>query len=64
MTAQPTQVERKNRRRKRVQGFYRTKNETMTDRLLVLVRHGESEWNLKNPFTGWHERDLSEKGVK
>ncbi|MEZ5785419.1 MAG: 2,3-bisphosphoglycerate-dependent phosphoglycerate mutase [Xanthobacteraceae bacterium] len=35
----------------------------MTDRLLVLVRHGESEWNLKNLFTGWHDCDLSEKGV-
>jgi 2,3-bisphosphoglycerate-dependent phosphoglycerate mutase len=35
----------------------------MSDRLLVLVRHGESEWNLKNLFTGWHDCDLSEKGV-
>ena len=25
----------------------------MTDRLLVLVRHGQSDWNLKNLFTGW-----------
>jgi 2,3-bisphosphoglycerate-dependent phosphoglycerate mutase len=35
----------------------------MGDRLIVLVRHGESEWNLKNLFTGWHDCDLSEKGV-
>ncbi len=35
----------------------------MTDRLLVLVRHGESEWNLKNLFTGWKNPDLTEKGV-
>jgi 2,3-bisphosphoglycerate-dependent phosphoglycerate mutase len=35
----------------------------MTARLLALVRHGESEWNLKNLFTGWHDCDLSEKGV-
>ena len=35
----------------------------MTDRLLVLVRHGESEWNLKNLFTGWRDVDLTEKGV-
>ena len=35
----------------------------MTDRLLVLVRHGQSEWNLKNLFTGWRDVDLSEKGV-
>ena len=34
------------------------------DRLLVLVRHGQSEWNLKNLFTGWHDRDLTEKGVE
>ena len=35
----------------------------MTDRLLVLVRHGESEWNLKNLFTGWRDIDLTENGV-
>jgi 2,3-bisphosphoglycerate-dependent phosphoglycerate mutase len=29
---------------------------------LVLVRHGQSEWNLKNLFTGWHDVDLSEQG--
>jgi 2,3-bisphosphoglycerate-dependent phosphoglycerate mutase len=36
----------------------------MTDRLLVLVRHGQSEWNLKNLFTGWRDVDLTDKGVK
>jgi 2,3-bisphosphoglycerate-dependent phosphoglycerate mutase len=35
----------------------------MTDRLLVLVRHGQSDWNLKNLFTGWRDVDLTEKGV-
>jgi 2,3-bisphosphoglycerate-dependent phosphoglycerate mutase len=30
---------------------------------LVLVRHGQSEWNLKNWFTGWKDPDLTEKGV-
>ncbi|MGL5735911.1 MAG: histidine phosphatase family protein, partial [Beijerinckiaceae bacterium] len=25
------------------------------DRLLVLVRHGQSDWNLKNLFTGWKD---------
>ena len=35
----------------------------MTDRLLVLVRHGQSEWNLKNLFTGWRDIDLTDKGV-
>ncbi len=35
----------------------------MTDRLLVLVRHGQSEWNLKNLFTGWRDVGLTEKGI-
>ena len=35
----------------------------MNDRLLVLVRHGQSEWNLKNLFTGWKDPGLTEKGV-
>jgi 2,3-bisphosphoglycerate-dependent phosphoglycerate mutase len=30
---------------------------------LVLLRHGESEWNRKNLFTGWTDVDLSENGV-
>src|SRR4051812_13728595 len=33
------------------------------DRTLVLVRHGQSEWNLQNLFTGWRDIDLSPKGV-
>ena len=35
----------------------------MSERLLVLVRHGQSEWNLKNLFTGWRDVDLTEVGV-
>ncbi|GLI21019.1 2,3-bisphosphoglycerate-dependent phosphoglycerate mutase [Xanthobacter flavus] len=35
----------------------------MSDRILVLVRHGQSEWNLKNLFTGWRDPDLTEQGV-
>ena len=31
---------------------------------LVLVRHGQSEWNKKNLFTGWKNPDLTEKGVE
>lgn len=31
---------------------------------LVLVRHGQSEWNLANLFTGWTDVDLSENGIK
>jgi 2,3-bisphosphoglycerate-dependent phosphoglycerate mutase len=31
---------------------------------LVLLRHGESEWNKENKFTGWQDVDLSEKGVE
>ena len=30
---------------------------------LILVRHGQSEWNLKNLFTGWTDVDLTERGV-
>ncbi|CAL7883647.1 2,3-diphosphoglycerate-dependent phosphoglycerate mutase [Fusobacterium necrophorum] len=31
---------------------------------LVLVRHGQSEWNLQNRFTGWVDVDLSEMGIR
>jgi len=34
------------------------------DRLLVLVRHGQSDWNLKNLFTGWKDPDLTPQGVR
>ena len=34
------------------------------DRLLVLVRHGQSEWNLKNLFTGWRDVDLTPAGIE
>jgi 2,3-bisphosphoglycerate-dependent phosphoglycerate mutase len=33
------------------------------DRLLVLVRHGQSEWNLKNLFTGWKDVGLTAVGM-
>jgi 2,3-bisphosphoglycerate-dependent phosphoglycerate mutase len=31
---------------------------------LVLIRHGESDWNRENRFTGWTDVDLSEKGLR
>ena len=31
---------------------------------LVLVRHGQSMWNLENRFTGWTDVELSENGIK
>ncbi|MDK4741002.1 2,3-bisphosphoglycerate-dependent phosphoglycerate mutase [Rhizobium sp. LEGMi198b] len=31
---------------------------------LVLVRHGQSDWNLKNLFTGWKDPDLTELGIE
>ncbi|MFO7297449.1 MAG: 2,3-bisphosphoglycerate-dependent phosphoglycerate mutase [Pseudomonadota bacterium] len=34
------------------------------DNVLVLVRHGQSEWNKLNLFTGWRDPGLSEKGVE
>jgi 2,3-bisphosphoglycerate-dependent phosphoglycerate mutase len=36
----------------------------MGNRTLVLVRHGQSEWNLKNLFTGWRDVDLTEVGIQ
>lgn len=34
------------------------------DRRLILVRHGQSEWNLKNLFTGWKNPGLTDKGIE
>ncbi len=31
---------------------------------LVILRHGESIWNLENKFTGWVDVDLSKNGIK
>ncbi len=31
---------------------------------LILCRHGQSDWNLKNLFTGWKDVDLTEKGIQ
>ena len=31
---------------------------------LTLLRHGQSQWNLENRFTGWTDVDLTEKGVE
>jgi 2,3-bisphosphoglycerate-dependent phosphoglycerate mutase len=36
----------------------------MSERLLVLLRHGQSEWNLKNLFTGWRDPDLTLAGIE
>jgi|TARA_B100001093_G_scaffold377632_1_gene362890 2,3-bisphosphoglycerate-dependent phosphoglycerate mutase len=36
----------------------------MTKSNLILVRHGQSEWNKKNLFTGWKDPSLTELGVK
>ena len=30
---------------------------------VVLIRHGESTWNLENRFTGWYDSDLTPTGV-
>ena len=42
---------------------FRTRNAIMSG-TLVLVRHGQSEWNLKNLFTGWKDPGLTELGIK
>jgi 2,3-bisphosphoglycerate-dependent phosphoglycerate mutase len=31
---------------------------------LIILRHGQSQWNLENRFTGWVDIDLSEQGIK
>ena len=31
---------------------------------LVLIRHGQSSWNLENRFTGWWDVDVTEKGIE
>ena len=36
----------------------------MTPHRLVLLRHGQSQWNLENRFTGWTDVDLSEQGER
>jgi len=36
----------------------------MSSPLLVLLRHGQSDWNLKNLFTGWRDPDLTPAGVQ
>jgi 2,3-bisphosphoglycerate-dependent phosphoglycerate mutase len=37
---------------------------SLSDNVLVLVRHGESEWNRRNLFTGWKDPDLSPRGIE
>ena len=31
---------------------------------LILIRHGQSQWNLENRFTGWYDAELTELGQK
>ena len=31
---------------------------------LILLRHGQSQWNLENRFTGWKDVDLTDTGIK
>ncbi len=38
--------------------------ENKVKRTLILVRHGQSEWNMKNLFTGWKNPGLTEKGIE
>ena len=54
----------------RVRRFFRACKERMPERFraqpgtLILVRHGESEWNLNKTFTGWADPDLSDLGFR
>ena len=36
----------------------------MKKRHLILVRHGQSEWNARNLFTGWKDPGLTDEGMK
>ena len=36
----------------------------MMNHLLVLLRHGQSDWNLKNLFTGWRDPDMTPQGIE
>ena len=40
-----------------------SKAPTVGENVLVLVRHGESEWNRLNRFTGWKDVGLTEEGM-
>ena len=39
-------------------------NDALKTATLVLIRHGQSEWNLKNLFTGWADVDFTKQGVQ
>lgn len=43
--------------------LFKNRGKSMSAYKLVIIRHGESEWNKENRFTGWKDVDLSEKGV-
>lgn len=45
-------------------GMLRITGATKEPGTLILVRHGESEWNANKTFTGWADPDLSEQGVR
>lgn len=38
-------------------------NGTHQDRVVVFIRHGQSEWNRTNRFTGWIDIDLNPAGI-
>ena len=44
--------------------FVFTSPDTKIINKLVLLRHGESQWNIDNRFTGWTDVDLTKKGIK
>jgi 2,3-bisphosphoglycerate-dependent phosphoglycerate mutase len=44
-----------------IQSLRRVKMSTFK---IVMIRHGESEWNMENKFCGWYDANLSQKGVE
>ena len=51
------------RRQAAVAALHRQQQASKHTHTLVLIRHGESEWNKQNRFTGWYDVQLSEKGT-
>lgn len=45
------------------QSPHQTQQERSKMNYLVLLRHGQSQWNLENRFTGFHDVDITEEGV-
>ena len=48
---------------RRVWALMQEESESAAHANLIIMRHGQSEWNLANRFTGWVDVDLTERGI-